>query len=227
MKREDYNRIKKKTDRNHSFISHYVMRPVSRVMVYYFSKIGIKPEQVVLISIFFSIIGAGLLIFNNYYLTIAAFLVLFFRNILDCVDGDLARYTNRVTARGALSDEFADRINDLLICAALGYSLFLKYQNMIVIVLVAYYAFIYLSAVNIGLKVASLSYPHIPNKKKSFFRMMLGYGGENNILLFLFFSVLNQLLYGVIIASFLTSLLVIGRFIWSFIVLTRHERKSK
>jgi len=96
MKKKDYQDIAKKTQRSNSFLAIYLMRPISRIFVYYLAKTKIKPEHVVLISIFIGLFGSFLLIPQTYYLTIAAFVILFFRNILDCVDGDLARYKGLV-----------------------------------------------------------------------------------------------------------------------------------
>ena len=71
---------------------------------------GVTPNMVTVISIFVGA-GAGYFFhFDNIRMAIAGILLLVFANILDCVDGQLARLTGIKSAIGRILDGFAGDI---------------------------------------------------------------------------------------------------------------------
>lgn len=72
-----------------------------------FSKLGPSPNQYTLNSIFFGFFAFLFLVYHEFLFALLFFLVAGF---LDFVDGAVARYSNRVTKRGAYLDTMADRL---------------------------------------------------------------------------------------------------------------------
>lgn len=87
---------------------------------------GITPNMVTVISIF---VGAGtgfMFYHNNLTYTILGILLLVFANILDCVDGQLARLTGIKSAIGRILDGFAGDI--WFACIYIGFALRLAHE---------------------------------------------------------------------------------------------------
>lgn len=77
-----------------------------------FSKLGPSPNQYTLNSIFFGFFCLLFLLFGELGLALLFFLISAF---LDFVDGAVARYSNRVTKKGAFLDTIADRFVEGLV----------------------------------------------------------------------------------------------------------------
>jgi phosphatidylglycerophosphate synthase len=77
-----------------------------------FSKLGPSPNQYTLNSIFFGFFCFLFLLYRNFSLAFVFFLISAF---LDFVDGAVARYSNRVTKKGAYLDTISDRFVEGLI----------------------------------------------------------------------------------------------------------------
>lgn len=95
---------------------------------------GISPHGVILLSLIFGIAGSYLMIQADKPAAIAGALLLFYKNVLDKVDGSLARAKGLDSRRGRFYDSISDFIVTLASFAAISYSLFNQYSS--------YYAFV-------------------------------------------------------------------------------------
>ena len=88
-------------------IDRIFYRPIGFKIACLLRNTGITPNMVTILSIFVGI-GAGYLFyFGALYYTILGILLLIFANILDCVDGQLARLTGIKSEIGRILDGFA------------------------------------------------------------------------------------------------------------------------
>lgn len=92
---------------------------------------GITPNAITIISIFVGI-AAGVFWFfpYNIYLALLGIFALISANILDCVDGQLARLTGIKSEVGRILDGFAGDLWFLSIYIALGYRLYIEYSEI-------------------------------------------------------------------------------------------------
>ncbi|KEQ27988.1 CDP-alcohol phosphatidyltransferase family protein [Pedobacter antarcticus] len=88
-------------------IDIYFYRPIGYRIALLCAKLGITPNAVTIISIFFGV-GAGILFyFPELWLNVIGMLLLVFANSLDSADGQLARITNNKSRLGRILDGFA------------------------------------------------------------------------------------------------------------------------
>ncbi len=116
---KDIKKIQKIPD---GIFGSFMTRPFSPFFAYMLDKIHISPNGVSFLSFFFCAASVMVLSINSSFQgNIIAIMLWWMAAILDAADGDLARYTNRVSAFGGWFDSFLDRLKELLIFAALGY----------------------------------------------------------------------------------------------------------
>jgi CDP-diacylglycerol--glycerol-3-phosphate 3-phosphatidyltransferase len=72
--------------------------------------LGLKPLHVSFVALFSGLLGALLFFFGFAYLSL---IFLWLSGLCDVLDGELARFSNQKTQRGALLDIFFDRIVEL------------------------------------------------------------------------------------------------------------------
>ena len=95
----------KKAQAKNDLFAYYIGRPISYVLTVPFLKLKIKPNTVSLISILPTILGYIFLSYGNtMILKILGWICFFIWNLLDGVDGNIARYTKQFTKTGSLWD---------------------------------------------------------------------------------------------------------------------------
>jgi phosphatidylglycerophosphate synthase len=77
----------------------------------------------------FGFAASFLLIQDKYFLVFIGAVLLFYKNVLDKVDGSLARAKNLASRRGRFYDSISDFLVSLSVFAAIGYKLTSKYNN--------------------------------------------------------------------------------------------------
>ena len=100
-------------------LTRYVYRPVSRPLAGVLAHTAVTPIQVSWLSAVFAL--AGGLAFARASYTLGVVLVLV-GQVTDCIDGDLARITNRTSRSGAYLDSVLDRWTDAALIIGLGFS---------------------------------------------------------------------------------------------------------
>ncbi|MDR2139870.1 MAG: CDP-alcohol phosphatidyltransferase family protein [Tannerella sp.] len=101
----------------------YFYRPVGYLLARAFRNTRVTPNMVTVVSIF---IGAGsghLFYFNKWSYSLTGILLLVLANLLDCVDGQLARLTGRKSEIGRILDGVAGDIWFILIYTAFALQL--------------------------------------------------------------------------------------------------------
>ena len=93
-------------------ITEVVYRKFSRPIARFLAKFNVNPTLITFIATFVGLFSGYLIAMGEIYKGVV---VLFVSQILDCVDGDLARITNRVTKVGGFLDRVFDRFVDAAI----------------------------------------------------------------------------------------------------------------
>ncbi len=114
-----------------NIIDQIFYRPIGYKIAKSLQYTGITPNAITIISIFVGI-SAGILWFYPYNLTFAILGIgaLITANILDCVDGQLARLTGIKSEVGRILDGFAGDLWFLSIYIALGHRLYLDNTHL-------------------------------------------------------------------------------------------------
>ncbi|PZM91973.1 MAG: CDP-alcohol phosphatidyltransferase [Actinobacteria bacterium] len=84
------------------------------------ARLRIDPSAVTAISVLAAIVAAGLFAFGGRPALVLGAVLLYLGFVLDCVDGQLARYTRRFSAFGGWLDTIADRAKEYIVYAGLA-----------------------------------------------------------------------------------------------------------
>ena len=104
------------------WLSERTVRPISRQVTPVAVRLGLAPNTITLVSL---LAGAGAVVAAlsgtrwGYLLTAALMLVSL---VLDCVDGEVARWTHRYSKAGAYLDAVGDRVKEYSIWFAVGWA---------------------------------------------------------------------------------------------------------
>lgn len=97
--------VKKRKEERWNLFAHFIGRPLSVLLTIPLTKTGIRPVTITKLSILSLLIGSILVSINiNITITIIGWFFFFLWNILDGVDGNLARSTNQCSNIGDLWD---------------------------------------------------------------------------------------------------------------------------
>ncbi len=102
-------------------------RPIGFRIAYALKNTGITPNQITIISIFVGALTGWLFYHEGLAYAIAGILVLVFANILDCVDGQLARLTGIKSPVGRILDGMAGDV--WFASIYIGFALRLTYEH--------------------------------------------------------------------------------------------------
>jgi len=97
-------------------LTNLVYRRISMPIAVKISKKQISPNFITILAFIVGLISAVVLFYNP-LVSVALILI---SQILDCVDGDLARITGRVSAKGAYLDRLFDRFVDFALIFAIA-----------------------------------------------------------------------------------------------------------
>ncbi len=101
------------------FFSTFVLRKISRIFTSALVETKTKPNTVTAISILIGLLAAYIASTGRYF---TSGVVLLFSLVLDCVDGEIARYKGEFSRLGAWLDALSDRIKEFAYIGALAYS---------------------------------------------------------------------------------------------------------
>lgn len=108
--------VKEKDD----FFTTYAVSSWSPYVTRLAARIGLGPTGVTAISVLFAIAAAVLFGYGERVALVAGGILLYLGFVLDCVDGQLARYTRNFSAWGGWLDTMADRAKEYLVYAGLA-----------------------------------------------------------------------------------------------------------
>ena len=158
-------RLKLANRANDGFFSVFVLRRFSKVLTWAAVKIGATPNQVTIASFAIGLLAAYLFALGETWSLIAGAILLQVSIIVDCVDGEIARYTRKFSELGAWLDAITDRVKEYAVFLGLAYGAFIQNgQNLWVLaaVLMALQTFRHLSDYNFSQVVKARSAEEIP-----------------------------------------------------------------
>jgi phosphatidylserine synthase len=106
---------------NDGFFSVFVLRKFSKLFTWAAVRLKMTPNQVTLISFAIGLLSAYEFSRGTFWTIFTGAILLQLSIIIDCVDGELARYTRQFSALGAWLDAITDRIKEYLVFFALAY----------------------------------------------------------------------------------------------------------
>ena len=105
---------------NDGFYSVFFLRKFSKLLTWLAVKIGATPNQVTLISFAVGLYSAFCFAQGSFWQIFLGAVLLQLSIIIDCVDGELARYTRRFSQLGAWLDAVTDRVKEYMVFMGLA-----------------------------------------------------------------------------------------------------------
>jgi phosphatidylserine synthase len=158
-------RLKLANRANDGFFSVFFLRRVSKLLTWAAVKIGATPNQVTIASFAIGLYAAFLFAQGDTWSLIGGAILLQVSIIVDCVDGEIARYTRKFSELGAWLDAITDRVKEYAVFLGLAYGAFVHNgQNLWVLaaVLMAIQTFRHLSDYNFSQVVKARVSEEIP-----------------------------------------------------------------
>lgn len=106
---------------NDGFFSVFVLRKFSKILTWVAVKVRATPNQVTLLSFAIGLYSAYLFSRADFWPIFFGAILLQLSIIVDCVDGELARYTRKFSKLGAWLDAVTDRVKEYLVFLGLAY----------------------------------------------------------------------------------------------------------
>jgi phosphatidylglycerophosphate synthase len=113
-------RLRGASRRGDGYFSTRVIRPVSRRVTAVGLRQGWTPNAVTVTSLGVGLVASGLATVDNRWAWVAAAVLLQVALVIDCVDGEIARFTRRFSALGAWLDAVGDRVKEYSLLAAVA-----------------------------------------------------------------------------------------------------------
>ena len=158
-------RLKLANRANDGFFSVFFLRRVSKLLTWAAVKIGATPNQVTIASFAIGLYAAFLFAQGDTWSLIGGAILLQVSIIVDCVDGEIARYTRKFSELGAWLDAITDRVKEYAVFLGLAYGAFVHNgQNLWVLaaVLMAIQTFRHLSDCNFSQVVKARAAEEVP-----------------------------------------------------------------
>ena len=114
-------RLKMANRANDGMFSVFVLRKFSKLFTWAAVRLKMTPNQVTLFSFAVGLLSAYEFSRGTFWTIFAGAILLQLSIIIDCADGELARYTRKFSGLGAWLDAITDRIKEYLVFFALAY----------------------------------------------------------------------------------------------------------
>lgn len=155
--------VEKRKEEKHNIFGHYIGRPISVLMTIPLVNKKVKPTDITKLSIVFLIVAFGLLSFGkSIVIKLIGWSCFFIWNLLDGVDGNLARCTNQCSEMGDLWDTVAGYAALVLTYFSVGIA---AYYDCSTISFLENYVFIILGGIA---AIASIFHRLVFQKKMSY-----------------------------------------------------------
>jgi phosphatidylglycerophosphate synthase len=105
---------------NDGFFSVFFLRKFSKILTWLAVKVGATPNQVTLISFAIGLYSAYSFSRGTFWNIFLGAILLQLSIIIDCVDGELARYTRKFSQLGAWLDAVTDRVKEYMVFLGLA-----------------------------------------------------------------------------------------------------------
>ena len=105
-------RFRRATKAEDSFVASFVSRPLARRVTPVALRLGLTPNQVTLVSVAVGLAAAALFAVGHGWSLVVGAVLLQLSLVVDCVDGDVARYRRLFSPVGAWLDASTDRLKE-------------------------------------------------------------------------------------------------------------------
>jgi phosphatidylglycerophosphate synthase len=105
---------------NDGFFSVFFLRKFSTILTWLAVRIGATPNQVTLVSFAIGLYSAYCFAQGTFWEIVLGAILLQVSIIVDCVDGELARYTRKFSQLGAWLDAVTDRVKEYMVFLGLA-----------------------------------------------------------------------------------------------------------
>jgi phosphatidylglycerophosphate synthase len=187
-------------------------RPLSIRITRALSKTPVTPTQITFLSVGLRMIGAVLFLYANFWMSIIAAILLYFAQVLDCVDGEVSRVKKMSSALGGMIDYSLDRFSDFIVyvCIALGLYWASRQEGAVILGLFVVASNSLMTDVggNVDNVKQSVGFAH-----KESWKDYLTYGGPTSVIILIVAAVLNRIFLGLVLIGVCTLLFTIARFL--------------
>ncbi|MBM0236768.1 CDP-alcohol phosphatidyltransferase family protein [Micromonospora sp. ATA32] len=118
---EDAAELRLSVKERDDFFATFLVSTWSPHLVRAAARIGLGPTAITVLSVLFAVTAAVLFGIGGRSALVGGAVLLYLGFVLDCVDGQLARYTRDFSAWGGWLDTMADRAKEYLVYAGLGF----------------------------------------------------------------------------------------------------------
>ncbi len=112
-------RLRRASRGDDGFLSTFLIRPMSRQVTRRLVPTGIRPATVTAVSLTLGLASALTYAVGGAWALLAGSLLLLLSLVIDCVDGEIARYTRTFSALGGWLDVASDRVKEYAVYAGL------------------------------------------------------------------------------------------------------------
>jgi phosphatidylglycerophosphate synthase len=105
-------RLARATKADDGFVATFLSRPVARLLTPMALRLGLTPNGVTLVSVLLGLLAAGAFATGSWPWLVVGAVLLQLSLVVDCVDGDVARYQRAFTPTGAWLDASTDRLKE-------------------------------------------------------------------------------------------------------------------
>ncbi|GLY26282.1 DUF5941 domain-containing protein [Micromonospora sp. NBRC 101691] len=120
---EDAAELRLSVKERDDFFTTYFVSTWSPYVTKLCARLGLTPTGVTMISVLFAVVAAVLFGVGGRPALVAGGVLLYLGFMLDCVDGQLARYTRNFSPWGGWLDTMADRAKEYVVYAGLGFGM--------------------------------------------------------------------------------------------------------
>jgi len=231
--KRSYPESKAELDKNYLFWVSFLLRRISFYVTYIFLKLRINAYQASVISFMVGLISCSFLAFGGYVGKIIGALLLNLYIVIDCVDGNIARFNKTTSKFGAFIDVFFGYIISNLALLSIGFGIYIYPESSVLLnyiqMNIAIFPIVGLwIALSYNLtRLISKKYKEIAkvnnkkmniSKREWFLRQFFGTGGFflPGLLFVSIFSLLGLFIFSVALINTLALLLIIVKFLLEF-----------
>lgn len=111
--------VKERTNEEH-WAGRTYMRDLSPYFTWVFVRLGVTPNQVTVLMVVCGVLAGVVLAFGGLWSAIVAALLIQLYLLLDCSDGEVARYTGKTSVAGVYLDRIGHYLSELALLIGLG-----------------------------------------------------------------------------------------------------------
>jgi len=209
-----------------SFGSSYLFRPFSKRISRILLNTPVSPMQVTLFGFILGMAGIVLLFSQNFWAVLFGCTLIYLQHVFDCVDGELARLRGEISKAGALTDEVSDRVFENALFLVATFVAYRQIQEVWVWPVGMLAVIGNARMVTLYLKLEGLQYKGQSIRTLPFWRQMLNYGGELNLVLIVLGALYGKMVLALVLVAITSNVFATGRFFYATLKLGREERKK-